>query len=101
MPRRDGEYGSTATLRVSFSNPADGLIPLCELPGAESELKLPRTAPAEGYDAERRFTTNWSASREPAPPAKPALGCLYRARTAPDEKGRLKVSRGPPFTFPS
>ena len=51
---------------------------------------LPRTAPAEGYEAERKFTTNWSATRLPSPPARPALGYLYRVRTVLDEKGQVK-----------
>ncbi len=86
----DGSFGLAATLRVSFSKPADGLIPLYELPGAESELKLPRTAPAEGYETERKFTMSWSPSREPTPLARPALGYIYRVRTVLDEKGQVK-----------
>ncbi len=39
--KEDAVRGSTATLSVSFSNPGDGIIPLHELKGAESELKLP------------------------------------------------------------
>ena len=86
----DNVLGSSATLRIGFSNPADGLIPLYELRDAESELKLPRTAPPEGYEAERRLETNWTASREHTPLAKPALGYLYRVRTVLDESGRVK-----------
>lgn len=88
--KEDAVVGSTATLRISFTNRGDGLIPLYELQGAESELKLPRTAPVEGYEAERKFTADWSTSRAPIPPAKPALGYLYRVRTVLDETGKVK-----------
>ena len=88
--KEDSVLGNSATLRVTFSNPSDGLIPLYELPGVESELKLPRIAPMEGYEAERKFTTNWSPTRLPAPPTRPALGYLYRVRTVLDGKGQVK-----------
>lgn len=51
----DNVLGSSATLRISFSNRGDGIIPLYELKGG-SELGLPRTAPVAGFEAERRLT---------------------------------------------
>ncbi len=90
--KEDNVLGNSATLRISFSNPNDGLIPLYELSGAESELKLPRIAPVEGYEAERKFTTDWSATRLPAAPIRTAAGYLYRVRTVLDEKGQMKNS---------
>lgn len=88
--KEDAVVGSTATLRVNFSNRGDGLIPLFELQGAESELKLPRTAPVGGYEPERNFTTTWSASRGLTRPSKPALGYIFRVRTVLDENGEVK-----------
>jgi hypothetical protein len=88
--KQDNVLGSAATLRVSFSNPGDGLIPFYELPGAESELKLPRTAPNEGYEAERKFSAEWSPSRDATPAVKPALGYIYRVRTVLDASGQVK-----------
>jgi hypothetical protein len=85
----DNVLGSSATLRISFSNRGDGIIPLYELKGG-SELHLPRTAPMEGYEAERQLTTDWTLHREHKPRAKPALGYLYRVRTVLDENGRVK-----------
>ena len=86
----DNVLGNSATLRINFSNLGDGLTLLYELQGAESELKLPRAAPMEGYEAERKFTVYWSATRLPAAPARPAVGYLYRVRTVLDEKGQVK-----------
>ena len=78
---------STAMLRIGFTNPGDGLIPLYELEGRESELNLPRTAPLAGYQAEQKLATDWNSRRQHTPPAKPALGYLYRVRTVLDDKG--------------
>jgi hypothetical protein len=85
-----GVLGSTAALTISFSNPGDGLIPLYELEGAESELKLPRTAPAEGYERARTLTAEWSPNQGFKRPVRPALGYVYRVRTILDETGHVK-----------
>jgi hypothetical protein len=76
-------------LVVTFSNPGDGIQSVEQSLLYGSELKLPRTAPQEGY--EPQFVT--SISRVPGKPiqneARDNRSHLYRVRTVLDEKGRI------------
>ena len=78
-----------ARLRLTFSNPGDGIQAVEESLLYGSELKLPRTAPEEGY--EPQFVT--SISRVPGRAiqneARENRSHLYRVRTVLDEKRRL------------
>jgi hypothetical protein len=88
--KEDAEHGSLSRLRISFSNLGDGIIPLYELHGAESELNLPRSAPTEGYEAEHQLTPVWGDGTPFKMLTKPVLGYLYRVRTVLDESGKVK-----------
>lgn len=88
--KNESPYGSKALLTLRFSNPGDGLIPLFDLHGAESELHLPRHAPEEGYQPERVLTTAWVGGRPTEEPANPAKGYLFRVRTELTPDGKVK-----------
>jgi hypothetical protein len=79
--RRD--YESTVT--VTFSNPGDGLRVVEAQPEYGSELKLPRTAPDDGYAPEK--TTSIAAA--PGAPGhedvRPNLNYIFRVRTILDQ----------------
>jgi hypothetical protein len=107
--KKEDSFGGTAALRVSFANAGDGIIALHEFQGGESDLKFPRTAPAEGYKIDIEFSADWNSERHSKPPAKPAVGYFYRVRTILDENGNVKsawygkidgefewVAQGPP-----
>jgi len=78
-----------ARLRLTFSDPGDGIQAVEEPLLYGSELKLPRTAPEEGY--EPQFVT--SISRVPGKAiqneARDNRSHFYRVRTLFDEKGRV------------
>lgn len=78
-----------ARLTLTFSNPGDGIQTVEEPLLYGSELKLPRTAPEDGYE---RQVTN-SVSRIPGKPirneARDNRSYVYRVRTVLDEKGQV------------
>jgi hypothetical protein len=88
--KNESPYGSKASLRLRLTRPGDGLIPVFELKGGESELRLPRQAPEEGYQAERVLTREWVGGRPMADLANPAEGYLLRVRTELGPDGKVK-----------
>lgn len=82
-------YKTDATIR--FPNPDDGLIPITELMGEESELKYPRIAPEDGYEVKLlNVRSPIHEARSEAKENQP-LGYLFRIRTIKD-KATYKVT---------
>lgn len=80
------------TLEVTFPNEKDGISPFVDKSplGQGSELRLPRSAPEDGY--QHKLQT-W-IRRKPGGPsmqdAKPEVNYFYRVRTVLDEHGNIK-----------
>jgi hypothetical protein len=76
-------YKTDATIR--FFNPDDGLLPITELIGEESELKYPRVAPEDGFEVKSlRVKSPIYEARSEAKEKQP-LGYLFRIRTVRDK----------------
>ena len=79
-------------LEITFPNEKDGLASVIEKtpPTRGSELRLPRTAPVDGYQNE----LNTGIRRQPGgasnEDAKPEMNYFFRVRTVLDEKGNIK-----------
>ncbi|HRK14113.1 MAG TPA: Ig-like domain-containing protein [Prosthecobacter sp.] len=79
-------------LEITFPNEKDGLAPIIEKtpPTRGSELRLPRTAPEDGY----RNKLATAIRRQPGGPsnedAKTEMNYFFRVRTVLDEKGDIK-----------
>ena len=65
LERKGDEKQGEATLRLTFSNPGDGLIPVPAIARGGSELQFPREAPAAGYQPERKWHRRWIDSDKP------------------------------------
>lgn len=80
-------------LEITFSNEGDGLqsvlVPL--LPHEGSDLRLPRYAPASGYEAKLVKQIGRPADGEPMyPSTREDQNYFVRVRTVLDEKGNIK-----------
>ena len=71
-------------LKVSFPNPADGIMAVAPAPDTGSPLQMPRAAPEEGYQPQR--TWHHTPSERP----EPVQGYFFRVRTLLDESGAIK-----------
>ena len=76
-------YKTDATIR--FSNPDDGLLPITELIGEESELKYPRVAPENGYEVKSINVRSPIYEARSEAKEKQPLGYLFRIRTVRDK----------------
>lgn len=76
-------YKTDATIR--FANPDDGLLPITELIGEESELKYPRLAPENGYEVKSLNVKSPIYEARSEAKEKQPLGYLFRIRTDRDE----------------
>lgn len=76
-------YKTDATIR--FSNPDDGLLPITELIGKESELKYPRVAPENGYEVKSLNVRSPIYEARSEAKEKQPLGYLFRIRTVRDK----------------
>lgn len=76
-------YKTDATIR--FSNPDDGLLPITELIGKESELKYPRVAPENGYEVKSLNVKSPIYEARSEAKEKQPLGYLFRIRTVRDK----------------
>ena len=76
-------YKTDATIR--FSNPDDGLLPITELIGKESELKYPRAAPENGYEVKSLIVKSPIYEARSEAKEKQPLGYLFRIRTVRDK----------------
>ena len=88
--KEDSIAGSKAKLIISFSNAGDGIIPLYDVAGTESELRLPRFAPEKGYESRFERETTWTYNSQHAQPSKPADGFIFRVRASLNADGTLK-----------
>lgn len=79
-------------LEITFPTEKDGFAPIIEKtpPARGSELRLPRTAPEDGYQNK----LNTGIRRQPGgssnEDAKPEMNYFFRVRTVLDEKGNIK-----------
>lgn len=76
-------YKTDATIR--FPNPDDGLLPITELIGEESELKYPRIAPENGYEVKSLNVKSPIYEARSEAKEKQPLGYLLRIRTVRDK----------------
>lgn len=76
-------YKTDAT--ILFSNPDDGLLPITELIGKESELKYPRVAPENGYEVKSLNVKSPIYEARSEAKEKQPLGYLFRIRTVRDK----------------
>ncbi len=77
-------------LALSFSNPGDGIQNI-EIPkNYGSELKLPRTAPEEGYQAQLSTSIGRVPGRKIQNQANDRRNHIYRVRTVLGEQGQIR-----------
>lgn len=105
LKRKGTDEKGEATLKLTFSNPGDGVIPLYEyLPGG-SELKIGKLAPETGYLPEREWSWAWAKGMSPEnaklregyynelhrkqKESPPPLAYFFRIRTVLDKKGNV------------
>lgn len=104
--KRKGAYEKgEATLKLTFSNPGDGLVPLYKyLPGG-GELKIGKIAPETGYLPEREWSWAWANGMSPEnqkfresyyeelrrkqAKSPPPLAYFFRIRTVLDKEGNV------------
>lgn len=83
-----------ATVSITFPNKGDGVQPINqEDVNTGSELRLPRTAPQEGYES--KFTTSIGAAAG-GPGHEDARGnrsYFFRVRTVLDDEGKVKSAQ--------
>jgi len=81
----------SATLKITFSNPLDGIQSVLAPLNEGSTLRLPRFAPEEGYDAELIKHIGRSAEDKPINAGtREDQNYFIRVRTVVDEKGKIK-----------
>jgi hypothetical protein len=78
----DREY--EGTVKLTFPNPGDGIIPLPPAPDTGSQLLLPPVAPDAGYAPE--LVWHHSTTEKPGP----VLGYFFRVHTVLDEQGNVQ-----------
>jgi len=81
--------GEKRRLRLGFSNPGDGVIPVRELIAPGSQLKLPREAPEEGYSPEYLWENEAQDWYAPNVLAREPVGFIFRVRSVLDTNGKV------------
>jgi hypothetical protein len=105
LERKGDEEQGEATLKLNFSKPGDGLIPVPTFIPGGSDFRLPREAPAAGYLPERTWRRRWTDAATPerlklsdefthevqrnlkANP--PPVAYIFRVRTLLNENGEV------------
>ena len=105
LERKGEKEEGEASLKLTFSNLGDGLIPVAVRAPGGSDFLLPREAPAAGYLPERTWRRRWTDAETPerlklsdefteevqrslkANP--PPIAYIFRVRTVLNEKGEV------------
>jgi len=91
IPYKAMDKPFAATLKVSFSNPLDGIQSAPAPLNEGSALRLPRFAPEEGYASELVKRTERPAQDKPINPGiREDQNYFVRVRTVLDDKGKIK-----------
>ncbi len=79
-------------LEIIFASHKDGVVPFVEKTPLDrgSELRMPRTAPEEGYQSTLQTAMRRRPSDVPIEDARPDMNYFFRVRTVLDESGRIK-----------
>lgn len=110
LTRQGDETRGEATLRMSFSHPGDGFVPIYQLNPGGSQLRFPREAPETGYQTSwREWHWKWvnGESREELVEGEkiyqeflkqraktaPPVGYFLRLRTELDKKREVISAR--------
>lgn len=85
------EENYDAKMSITFPNQGDGWIALPELKGIESDMKYPREAPVEGYQADPIILKyRWRKPHDnQLPEGGNPYGYILRLRTKIDDKGKV------------
>lgn len=110
LERKGDEKQGEATLKLTFSNPGDGLVPVPKIAPGGSEFQFPREAPAIGYQPGRIWHRQWVDGDQPEITRElniltvkgataenlrrtkanpPPVGYFFRVRTVLNEKGEV------------
>lgn len=110
LTRQGDETRGEATLKMSFSHPGDGFVPIDQVNPGGSQLRFPREAPETGYQTTwREWHWKWvnGESREELAEGEkiyhelrkhrakvaPPVGYFLRLRTELDKKGAVISAR--------
>ncbi len=110
LTRQGDETRGEATLKMSFSHPGDGFVPINQVNPGGSQLRFPREAPETGYQTTwREWHWKWvnGESREELAEGEkiyhelrkhrakvaPPVGYFLRLRTELDKKGAVISAR--------
>lgn len=82
-------------LEITFASHKDGVVPFVERTPLDrgSELRMPRTAPEQGYQSMLQTAMRRRPGEVPIEDAKPDMNYFFRVRTLLDESGRIKSAR--------
>lgn len=110
LTRQGDETRGEATLRMSFSHPGDGFVPINQLNPGGSRLRFPREAPDAGYETTwREWHWKWvhgetdeesrewekllQEYRKQRAKVDPPVGYFLRLRTVLDKNGEVISAR--------
>lgn len=105
LKRRGTETKGEASLKLSFSQPGDGVVPLYEYVPGGSQFRFPRMAPEKGYLPERQWSHIWNHGnsleeeklseqyheqlQKRLEESPPPVAYVFRVRTVLDKKGKV------------
>ena len=90
---RDKNYSPKGTLKLSFSNPLDGILEVESDSIGGSVLITPSEAPASGYSDTWIFKNKIDINNPQSSLSSPPKAYIFRVRTKADESGKLTEAR--------
>ncbi|HEY5747342.1 MAG TPA: hypothetical protein VIU12_14790 [Chryseolinea sp.] len=78
-----------ARMNLTFSNEGDGLQSVVASPQSDSELKLPKVAPENGYESSLSISISRAPGQTTQSSTKTGRSYIYRVRTVRDKNGKI------------